>query len=84
MKISRYILKKLLLVAASLLLISCDSSVLWEDEMYAVYWIDNPKNIEFGIKIDDSSFKGRYMPPFSVGSNDMYLVLKRERGYIYN
>ncbi len=67
-----------------LLTASCDSRTLWEDEKYAVYWMDSPDNITLGIKIDDSSFIGRYgSPPMKVGSNEKYLVLEREGVFYY-
>jgi hypothetical protein len=69
-------------VASSLAVSSCDSGTLWEDEKYAVYWIDSPDNIELGIKVDDSSFIGRGRP-ISVGSDERYLVVRKELGYFY-
>lgn len=66
----------------ALLLSACDSRTLWEDEKYEVYWIDSPDNIELGIKVDDSSFIGRYRP-LSVGSDKNYLVVRDTRGYFY-
>ena len=61
-----------------------DSGTLWEDEKYAVYWIDSRDNIELGIKIDadGNSLNGRGRP-ISVGSNDTYLVVRDTDGYHY-
>lgn len=75
---------KEILVLLLLLLAACDSGTLWEDEQYAVYWIDSSENISLGIKIDDSTFIGRHgPPPFSVGSNNEYLVVKEGQAYYY-
>lgn len=63
---------------------ACDSGTLWEDEKYAAYWIDTRENVSLGIKIDESTFIGRYgPPPFSVGSNREFLVVKEGGAYYY-
>ena len=75
-------MKKVLLVLLSLLLASCDYKVHWEDEMYAVYQIDNSP-VSLGIKVGEHDYIKRFIAPFSVGSNDEYLVIKNSTGYTY-
>jgi len=76
-------MKKLILIILSLSAFACDSGVKWEDDLFAVYWIDDPKNIELGRKIGAGSYLGMTSPPFKAGSNNKYLVLKTEYGYNY-
>ena len=75
-------MKKILLLIMVLFLNACDSKVLWEDEYFAVYWIDHPKYLSLGRKVD-GVFLGMSNPPFSVGSNERYLVVKSQYGYYY-
>ena len=64
------------------LLASCDSGKLWEDEKYAVYWIGDSTSI--GIKIDEDTFIERFSGiPFSVGSNEKYLVVNQNGKFYY-
>jgi hypothetical protein len=53
-----------------------DSS-MWEDEKYAVYYIDG--DVKLGIKVDDDgSFIGRVENNvIAVGSNEKYVVVKQ-------
>lgn len=59
-----------------ILLIWGDSS-MWEDDVYAVYYIDG--DIKLGIKVDDEgSFIGRLENNvIAVGSNEKHVVVKQ-------
>lgn len=80
--IVRLAVRTAIAAAIAIGLSSCDSGTLWEDEKYAVYWIDSADNIQLGIKLNDSTFLGRGRP-ISVGSDKTYLVVRNERGYFY-
>ena len=51
-------------------------STMWEDDTYAVYYIDG--DIKLGMKMDDEgSFLGRVNNVIAVGSNDKYVVVQQ-------
>ena len=74
--------KKIIVLLCTFLLSGCDSSVLWENDNFAIYWIDHPDNIELGRKVS-GGYLGMGRPPFSLGGNSRYFVLKRKDHYFY-
>ncbi len=75
-------MKKITFLLFTLFLLGCDSGILWEDKHFSVYWIDNPKNIKLGRKVE-GGYIGISSPPFSIGSDERYLVVKTQYGYNY-
>lgn len=60
-------------------LVSCDSSVLWSDDSYEVFWIDAESNIALHRKIESGTSIGRVdAKVVAVGSNKEFVVAKRE------
>ena len=67
------------LILMALLLVGCDSGVLWEDKPYQVLWIDGTANRTLNYDFGDGGFITRIEAQIiAVGSNNRYIVAKRK------
>lgn len=67
------------LIFIALLLIGCDSGVLWKDKSYQVLWIDITTNRTLNYDLGDGASITRIQSEIiAVGSNDFYIVAKQK------
>lgn len=67
------------LLFAALLLVGCDSGVLWEDKPYQVLWIDITTNRTLNYDLGDGGSITRIKAKIiAVGSDDHYIVAKQK------
>lgn len=73
-------MKVMYLIFTVLLLVGCDSEVLWEDKPYQILWIDITTNRTLNYDLGDGASITRIQAEISaVGSNDHYIVAKQKK-----
>lgn len=57
----------------------CDSRTEWRSGPYELYWIDNPKELQLGYRLDNGALIGRVSPIVdAVGENADWIVARRK------
>jgi hypothetical protein len=73
MTIHHRILLPLLLISA--MITGCDSGTIWKSGPYEVFWIDRPRELELGLRVDSSGILG-LVPAcvIAIGDNETWIV----------
>lgn len=71
-------MKIISILLGTLVIVSCDSGVLWRDPPYEVHWIDTSNNRTLAYDLGDGGSIGRVdAEVIAVGSNESYIVAKQ-------
>jgi hypothetical protein len=70
------------ILLCSLVIVGCDSGVLWRDPPYQVQWIDTSDNRTLSYDLGNGGSIGRVdAEVIAVGSNELYIVAKQRLTY---